>query len=98
MVDEVRDDRGDLLRQLRLHRRSDWPGWHRAGTPARMARELSGDESLFPKPCRMLLRRIPNETLCLDGTIALYRSAGYTEVSRFNDEPYADHWFEKELE
>jgi DNA-binding MarR family transcriptional regulator/GNAT superfamily N-acetyltransferase len=27
----------------------------------------------------------------------LYRSAGYTEVEAFNDEPYADHWFEKGL-
>ena len=26
---------------------------------------------------------------------ALYRSAGYQEVARFNDEPYAHHWFEK---
>jgi DNA-binding MarR family transcriptional regulator len=29
--------------------------------------------------------------------IALYRSAGYTEVPAFNDEPYAHHWFEKRL-
>jgi ribosomal protein S18 acetylase RimI-like enzyme len=29
--------------------------------------------------------------------IALYRSAGYREVPAFNDEPYADHWFEKVL-
>jgi DNA-binding MarR family transcriptional regulator/GNAT superfamily N-acetyltransferase len=28
---------------------------------------------------------------------ALYRSSGYREVSRFNDEPYAHHWFEKAL-
>ena len=28
---------------------------------------------------------------------ALYRSSGYTEVARFNDEPYAHHWFEKQL-
>ena len=27
----------------------------------------------------------------------LYRSSGYVEVPRFNDEPYADHWFEKSL-
>ena len=30
--------------------------------------------------------------------IALYRSSGYVEVDRFNDEPYAHHWFEKRLE
>jgi DNA-binding MarR family transcriptional regulator/predicted N-acetyltransferase YhbS len=29
--------------------------------------------------------------------IGLYRSAGYTEVAAFNDEPYAHHWFTKEL-
>jgi GNAT superfamily N-acetyltransferase len=28
---------------------------------------------------------------------ALYRSEGYREVARFNDNPYADHWFEKRL-
>jgi DNA-binding MarR family transcriptional regulator/GNAT superfamily N-acetyltransferase len=27
--------------------------------------------------------------------IALYRSSGYEEVAAFNDEPFADHWFEK---
>lgn len=31
----------------------------------------------------------------LTEAIALYRSAGYTEVDPFNDEPYAHHWFEK---
>ena len=29
--------------------------------------------------------------------INLYTSAGYREVEPFNDEPYADHWFEKAL-
>jgi ribosomal protein S18 acetylase RimI-like enzyme len=33
----------------------------------------------------------------LNEAIALYRSAGYHEVDRFNDEPYAHHWFEKRL-
>ena len=33
----------------------------------------------------------------LDEAIGLYRSAGYTEVAPFNDEPYAHHWFEKQL-
>lgn len=30
--------------------------------------------------------------------ISLYRSAGYIEVAPFNDEPYAHHWFEKQLD
>jgi DNA-binding MarR family transcriptional regulator/GNAT superfamily N-acetyltransferase len=29
--------------------------------------------------------------------IAMYRSAGYVEVPAFNDEPFANHWFEKRL-
>jgi DNA-binding MarR family transcriptional regulator len=33
----------------------------------------------------------------LTEAIALYRSAGYLEVPAFNDEPFADHWFEKTL-
>jgi DNA-binding MarR family transcriptional regulator len=28
---------------------------------------------------------------------ALYRRNGYREVAAFNDDPYADHWFEKQL-
>lgn len=34
----------------------------------------------------------------LTEAIALYRSAGYREVPRFNDERYAHHWFEKHLD
>jgi len=33
----------------------------------------------------------------LKEAILLYRSSGYREVSAFNDDPYADHWFEKRL-
>ncbi|MBV8991149.1 MAG: winged helix-turn-helix transcriptional regulator [Solirubrobacterales bacterium] len=33
----------------------------------------------------------------LTEALALYRSAGWVEVPPFNDEPFADHWFEKEL-
>ena len=29
--------------------------------------------------------------------IGLYRSEGYIEVAPFNDEPYAHHWFEKQI-
>jgi DNA-binding MarR family transcriptional regulator/RimJ/RimL family protein N-acetyltransferase len=28
---------------------------------------------------------------------ALYRKEGYREIARFDDNPYADHWFEKQL-
>jgi DNA-binding MarR family transcriptional regulator/GNAT superfamily N-acetyltransferase len=33
----------------------------------------------------------------LETAISLYRSAGYVEVEPFNDEAYANHWFEKPL-
>jgi hypothetical protein len=29
--------------------------------------------------------------------IAMYRSAAYVEVPAFNEEPFADYWFEKRL-
>lgn len=28
---------------------------------------------------------------------ALYRARGYAEIPRYNDDPYANHWFEKRL-
>jgi len=34
----------------------------------------------------------------LTEAVAMYRAAGYREVEPFNDEPYADHWFEKRLD
>lgn len=30
--------------------------------------------------------------------VALYRSAGFVEVAPFSDEPYAHHWFEKDVD
>jgi len=30
--------------------------------------------------------------------VQMYRTSGYREVAPFNDEPYADHWFEKPLD
>jgi ribosomal protein S18 acetylase RimI-like enzyme len=44
------------------------------------------------------VRRLQLETQdVLREAISLYTSAGYREVAPFNDEPYADHWYEKEL-
>jgi DNA-binding MarR family transcriptional regulator/ribosomal protein S18 acetylase RimI-like enzyme len=33
----------------------------------------------------------------LQEAIAMYRAAGYAEIARFNDNPYAHHWFEKRV-
>ncbi len=48
-------------------------------------------------------RRSGAKATCLETSrllvegIAMYRSSGYAEVAPFNDEPFADHWFEKAL-
>ncbi|MFI6596837.1 GNAT family N-acetyltransferase [Nonomuraea sp. NPDC050536] len=41
------------------------------------------------------LRLETNRTLT--EAISLYRAAGFREVEAFNDEPYAHHWFEKDV-
>jgi GNAT superfamily N-acetyltransferase/DNA-binding MarR family transcriptional regulator len=33
----------------------------------------------------------------LDEAKAMYRSRGYEEIPRYNEDPYANHWFEKRL-
>jgi DNA-binding MarR family transcriptional regulator/N-acetylglutamate synthase-like GNAT family acetyltransferase len=33
----------------------------------------------------------------LDEAKAMYRARGYAEIPRYNDDPYASHWFEKRL-
>lgn len=33
----------------------------------------------------------------LTEAISLYRSHGYVSIPRYNDNPYAEHWFEKSL-
>ena len=33
----------------------------------------------------------------LTQAIAMYRSAGYEAIDRYNDNPYAEHWFAKDL-
>ena len=60
---------------------------------------------------RRLLERLERQTVehgsrvirletnkALPEAVAMYRSGGYREVGAFNDEPYADHWFEKVLD
>ncbi|MGA7986987.1 MAG: helix-turn-helix domain-containing GNAT family N-acetyltransferase [Candidatus Dormiibacterota bacterium] len=42
-----------------------------------------------------LIRLETNESLV--EAVALYRSAGYAEVAAFSADPYAHHWFEKQI-
>mgnify|MGYP006173679507 CR=1 FL=1 len=55
-------------------------------------------ESLEDHARRLGMTAVQLETNgSLREAIRLYRSAGYREVAPFNDDPYADHWFEKRL-
>ena len=45
--------------------------------------------------CR--LARLDTRTVLTEAR-ALYLSAGYVEVDRYNDNPFAQHWFEKPLD
>jgi DNA-binding MarR family transcriptional regulator/GNAT superfamily N-acetyltransferase len=55
-------------------------------------------ESLEDRARTLGYRKIRLETQkSLKEAQALYRRSGYREVRPFNDEPYADHWFEKTL-
>lgn len=68
------------------------PGWRGAGLGARMLRELEA-----------LARRLGHTRVVLDtnGTlteaIEMYGRAGYRPIERYNDNPYAEAWFEKVL-
>jgi DNA-binding MarR family transcriptional regulator/GNAT superfamily N-acetyltransferase len=62
------------------------------GVGARMLAEL---ERRARRAGARTVRLETNRTLA--EAIALYRRSGYVEVPRFNDEPYAHHWFEKRL-
>ena len=60
------------------------------GVGRRLLGELERHAAAHGAPA---VRLETNKTLV--EAIALYRSAGYVEVAPFNDEPYANHWFEK---
>jgi DNA-binding MarR family transcriptional regulator len=61
-----------------------------------LGRRLLGDlETRAAAAGAHTVRLETNRTL--GEAIALSRSAGYTEVPAFNDEPYAHHWFEKRV-
>jgi DNA-binding MarR family transcriptional regulator/ribosomal protein S18 acetylase RimI-like enzyme len=62
------------------------------GIGARLLREL---EACASARGVRVVRLETNRTL--REAIALYRRSGYVEVERFNDEPYAHHWFEKRV-
>ncbi len=68
------------------------PEWRGAGLGSRMLRHLEAEAA-----------RLGHDRVVLDtnGTlleaIAMYERAGYRHIERYNDNPYAQAWFEKEL-
>jgi DNA-binding MarR family transcriptional regulator/GNAT superfamily N-acetyltransferase len=61
-----------------------------------VGRRLLGELEDRARAAGVTVARLDTHRL-LTEAIALYRSAGYVEVDRFNDEAFADHWFEKSL-
>lgn len=66
--------------------------WRGVGLGRRVLGELEEEVR------RLGYRRVRLDTNgTLDEAIAMYRRAGYRSIERYNDNPYAQHWFEKDL-
>ena len=83
---------------------------HHAGDPSEIKRMWVAENARGLGIARRLLAELERDAVrrgasvatietsaTLFEAIALYRSVGYVEVAPFNDEPFADHWFEKTL-
>lgn len=68
------------------------PTWRGYGLAGRMLRHL---EELAATEGYTVIRLDTNPTL--ETAIAMYRRAGYRDIERYNDNPYAGLWFEKSL-
>jgi DNA-binding MarR family transcriptional regulator/N-acetylglutamate synthase-like GNAT family acetyltransferase len=67
-------------------------GWRGAGLGARMLRRLEDDAAALGHTVVRL-----DTHGSLTDAIALYERTGYRAVERYNDNPYAQRWFEKVL-
>ena len=79
------DDRTAEIKRMWVH--EDWRG---AGLGGRMLRAL---EQAAVDRGHAVVRLDTNSVLT--DAVAMYRRAGYTAIDRYNDNPYAHHWFEK---
>jgi DNA-binding MarR family transcriptional regulator/GNAT superfamily N-acetyltransferase len=83
---------------------------HHAGAPSEIKRMWVAESARGLGIARRILSELESDAVRSDATtarletnrhlveaIAMYRSAGYVEVPPFNDEPFAHHWFEKQL-
>lgn len=68
------------------------PDWRGAGLGSRMLRRLEDEAvALGHRVVRLDTRHVLTEA------IALYERSGYQRIDRYNDNPYATHWYEKRL-
>lgn len=79
----------DAAEIKRMWVEEDWRG---AGLGSRLLRHL---EDVARGLGHTVLRLDTNETL--GDAIAMYERSGYTRVERYNDNPYATHFFSKQL-
>jgi ribosomal protein S18 acetylase RimI-like enzyme len=75
------------IRRMWVH-----PAWRGAGLGSRLLRHL---EAVAVEHGHKTVRLDTNGTLT--DAIALYERAGYRRIARYNDNPYAQVWFEKNL-
>jgi DNA-binding MarR family transcriptional regulator/GNAT superfamily N-acetyltransferase len=61
-----------------------------------LGRRLLGELERLARQRRLRTIRLDTNR-SLGQALHLYRSSGYREIDRFNDNPYADYWFEKRL-
>ncbi|MYM57474.1 bifunctional helix-turn-helix transcriptional regulator/GNAT family N-acetyltransferase [Thalassovita mangrovi] len=61
-----------------------------------MARRLMDAAETAARDLGIALLRLDTNS-ALPEAVALYRNSGWTEIDRFNDDPYPDHFFEKSI-
>jgi GNAT superfamily N-acetyltransferase len=81
------DDMTAEIKRMWIH-----PDWRGRGLGRRLLAELE-DRARTLGRARVVLDT--NETL--REAIAMYEGAGYAPIERYNDNPYAHHWFAKDL-
>lgn len=81
------DEHTGEIKRMWIH-----PDWRGLGLGRRLLAHLEGTAQELGRT-RVLLDT--NGTLT--EAIGMYRSAGYQPIERYNDNPYAQHWFAKDL-
>lgn len=81
------DEQTGEIKRMWIH-----PDWRGLGLGARLLARL---EAVARELGRVRVVLDTNETLT--EAIAMYERAGYRSIERYNDNPYAHHWFAKDL-